>query len=83
MTVDQDVFELDVRCPRGRLFAKLLSKEQRPQITPENLMEFACHDCKRKLTDKEAVKHVLHRFDFLGDLIETEVVYADGRSEIR
>lgn len=73
---------VEVRCPEhlGRLFFKQIM-EFEPHIVPGNLIEVACHDCKRKLVrEGEQVEHVFHRYNLLGELVETEVVKARGRS---
>lgn len=70
--------EIEIRCPVGprRLFMKMLSAGQRPEVTASNLIELACSDCKRLLRDKHGVKctRVLHRYDLSGELIETSLV---------
>lgn len=69
-----DVEIIEVRCPVGprRLFAKLRSIGEEPHYTPDNLIEFACQDCRKALaTQGTPAKRVLHRFDFFGTLIET------------
>lgn len=57
-----DVAEL--RCPvnPSRLFARLRG----PVIVEGNLIEVACRDCRRGRRVQ-----VLHRFDVLGNLVET------------
>jgi hypothetical protein len=63
---------VEVRCPNNarRLFVKLRQEGERPAVTSDNLMEFACADCRRAL----AAKQVFHRYDLAGQLIESEVV---------
>lgn len=67
-------YSIDVRCPQGpqRLFMKLKLSGETPSITEDNLMEFACSDCKRALR-KEGfeVERVLHQYDFLGRFVNT------------
>lgn len=79
--------EVEVRCPvpqvrgdgtchPGRLLLKLYQNGDRPNyVHPDNLIELPCADCVRALrrTGRE-VRRVLHRYDFLGELIETLVV---------
>lgn len=67
---------VEIRCPIGpkRLLSKLLIEGERPTITPGNLIEFACSDCKRTLRSQgESVYRVLHRYDLSGALVETLV----------
>lgn len=54
----------DLRCPvnPSRLFARLRG----PVIVEGNLIEVACRDCRRGRRVR-----VLHRFDVLGNLVET------------
>jgi len=67
---------VEIRCPNNaaRLFMKLKLEGKKPHINEDNLMEFACQDCRRiRRNLGEDVKLVLHRYDFLGTLVETEV----------
>jgi hypothetical protein len=44
-------------------------------VHPDNLIELECPDCKvRKRRAGQPVRRVLHRYDFLGRLVETLVV---------
>lgn len=68
---------VEVRCPDGfgRLFMKLQLSGETPTITEGNLFEFACTDCRKYYKEHgEQVSLVLHRFDFLGRSVETEIV---------
>ncbi len=70
---------VEVRCPVGqRLFTKLHIGEYR-FIQPDNLIEFACGDCAREMTrDPTAPRmRVLHRFNFIGELVDTVAVARD------
>lgn len=73
---------IEIRCPIGprRLLSKLLVRGEHPHVTPDNLIEFACADCKVTLqrSGSPRVKRVLHRYDLLGTLVET-VVERSGR----
>ncbi len=66
---------VEVRCPAGprKLFTKLrLTGESVRYIQPDNLIEFACDDCSRRLNREHGTRiRVLHRFNFLGELIAT------------
>lgn len=74
---------VELRCPQpvrkhgechpGKLFGRLHG-EPPTFVHPENLIEFACLDCKRELVQKnQQVRRVLHRFDFAGNLVSTLV----------
>lgn len=61
---------VEVACDVGprRLFAKLRLAGERPVVTDDNLMEFSCDNCRRREGEP-----VLHRYNLLGELVETEV----------
>lgn len=72
--------EIEVRCPVGP--RNLLMKVRRDpeaveRMTDGNLLELSCRDCTRKARKAMASAglstnfRVLHRFDFLGELIES------------
>ena len=69
---------IDIRCPVDprRLFMKIQVEEgQKPVLTSSNLLEVSCTDCTKLLRKKDSsVVRVLHRFDILGSLVESEVV---------
>lgn len=65
---------VEVRCPvnPGTLLTKLLFDGGKPHITDGNLIELACDRCKeqeKKRTGRSL--RFLHRYDLLGNLIET------------
>ena len=63
---------VDLRCPvtPKRLFARLRTGDA--AIGDDNLIEVACHDCKAALRKMgEPVALVLHRFNLLGQCVET------------
>lgn len=73
----------DLRCPApwgvcsaGRLLAKLKLSGQKPSfVHPDNLIELECPDCKVRMRKSgRPVRRVLHRYDFLGRLVETCMV---------
>lgn len=68
---------VELRCPVGprRLFAKFrLGGGTDPHVTDDNLVEFACSDCKRSVRDQgRPVDRVLHRYNFFGELVESVV----------
>lgn len=60
---------VDVRCPVNprRLFMRL-HRDPDVRIDPgTNLIEVACRDCGRN----RGVERVLHRYNILGELVET------------
>ena len=75
--------ELELRCPQpwglcpaGRLLAKLRTTGRQPSfVHPDNLIELECPDCKVRMRRAgNPVRRVLHRYDFLGRMVETLVV---------
>lgn len=73
-----------VRCPlrTQRVMLKIYISEEGYHVADDNLMELACQDCRRFMRrDGEAVSLVLHRFNFLGEYVETLVRYDDGATE--
>lgn len=67
---------VEVRCPAGpkRLFSKLRFTGGEIHYTEDNLLEFACADCKRTLRKTDpTIERVLHQYDFLGTLIRTYI----------
>lgn len=70
--------EVEIRCPVnfGRLFMKMKLAGDQPHYVDGNLMEFACDDCKKQHRRAgDQVTRVLHRYNFLGELVESEIVY--------
>lgn len=67
--VSPEVVELRCETNPARLFARLLS-DGKPVVS-QNLFEFKCRDCAKKVGGGVAV---FHRFDVAGELVETEVV---------
>ena len=65
---------VEVRCPVGpqRLLSKLRLEGKRPTYTADNLIEFACSDCKRTMRKAGYdVSLVLHHYNFLGEFVDT------------
>jgi hypothetical protein len=57
-----------------RLFTKLrLGEESARMIQPANLIEFSCRDCAGRRGCVDGPVRVFHRFNFVGELIETIV----------
>jgi len=71
--------ELEIRCPNGprKLFAKVISEGGAPSYTDDgSLIELSCSECKRGLRGKgRRVFRVLHRYNILGQHVETVVEY--------
>lgn len=69
---------VEVRCPVGpqRLFTRLkLGEEFARYIDRGNLIEFTCSDCAKEISrQRNWPFRVYHRFNFLGELIETTAV---------
>jgi hypothetical protein len=68
---------VEVRCPVGprKLFTKLkLGEEFARRVEPGNLIEFTCSDCARRIgREQQRPVRVYHRFDFIGELINTVI----------
>lgn len=66
-------------CPAGRLLAKLrLSGEKPSYVHPDNLIELECQDCQKRLRrEGRRVKRVLHRYNFIGEMVESLIVEYD------
>ena len=48
-----------------------------------NLIEFTCKDClKAERRDDPTLVKVYHRFNFIGEAIETVREFTDGREEV-
>jgi hypothetical protein len=67
------VTTVELRCDQNP--SKLLAKVKAPRIVDGNLIEIACTDCaKRRLATNGQRCQVLHRFNVLGELVESEIV---------
>lgn len=74
------VDRIEVRCPvgTGRLFAMAVANGERPVMADGNLMEFVCRDCAKELRQTDpSVARVLHRYNIIGELVETDVIRED------
>lgn len=65
----------DLRCdanPR-RLFAKVQAGGDAPSYVDDGrLIEFSCRDCRQAIEETSGQKvRVLHRFNVIGELVET------------
>lgn len=68
---------IDIRCPEDprHLFLKLKSHGEATPVVDGNLLELACYECRKTLRRQgEDVIYVFHRFNLVGELIETEIV---------
>lgn len=67
---------VDLRCPVGprQLLLKLHTTGERAHVNDDNLMEISCRDCTRTARRSDpGVVRVLHRFNFIGELVESVV----------
>lgn len=78
-TVSLQSTYVDLRCPIGpkRLLGKLRQQGEQARINSDNMLELACRDCKDELAKKTGNKPtlVVHRFNIIGDLVESEAFY--------
>jgi hypothetical protein len=75
MSVDErhDIY-VELRCPIGpkALLGKILQQGEKPKMTDGNLMELNCRDCARTARQyKPEIKRVLHRYNIIGELVES------------
>jgi len=73
--------DVEFRCVAypGVLFGRLRLGEEGVRIVEGNLVEFACRSCRREACRAgSSVALVLHRFNLLGELIETDILNSDG-----
>lgn len=67
---------VELRCPVGarRLLAKVVSEGGKPSVNNDNLLELACKDCAKNARQFDpSVVRILHRFNALGELVESVV----------
>jgi hypothetical protein len=64
---------IDIRCPRHPI--RLLLRIGKPvKVDGANLIEAACRDCRTDERRRDpAVKLVLHRYNVMGELVETVI----------
>jgi hypothetical protein len=68
---------VELRCPEGmgKLLAKTRVDGPGATTTAAGLVEVACNNCARAHRARGVfVVHVLHRFNLLGELVDTEIV---------
>jgi hypothetical protein len=67
---------VDLRCPLGprQLLARVIQNDDHHAMTSDNLLELRCRDCaKWARREDPTVTQVLHRFNVLGELVESVV----------
>ena len=70
--------DIPLRCPVGpkRLLAIVKSTGDHHGIVSGNLLELSCRDCRSLYgNDGRKPKQVLHRFNVIGELVETEAKF--------
>ena len=73
----------ELRCQLScrRLFGKLLAEEGADLRGVQ--VEFACGECKKAFRfDYPDLVRVVHRFNLVGELLETEVVRSTGHEKV-
>lgn len=71
---------VELRCPLGpkALLAKVVKLGDHAVRTTDNLLELACRDCARaSRRDDPSVIRVVHRFNVLGELVESAVQHRE------
>jgi hypothetical protein len=71
---------IDLRCPVGAkaLLGKVVENGESAFVTSDNLLELACRDCTRAARRvNPKVMHVVHRFNVLGQLVESIATESD------
>lgn len=66
---------VELRCPVGakKLLGKVLREGGQP-VMQDNLLELACKDCAKNAREFDmTVRRVLHRFNAIGELVESVV----------
>lgn len=67
---------VELRCPIGprALLAKVVKLGDHHARTSDNLLELSCRDCRRTERVRDpSVSLVVHRFNVLGELVESAV----------
>lgn len=67
----------DLRCPVGpkKLLGRVRKEGDHAAIVSDNLLELACRDCRNSVQLESGRKPqvVFHRFNILGELVESEI----------
>jgi hypothetical protein len=85
MTAVSEPTIVEVRCPVGArsLLMKVRLEGGTARRTDGNLLELSCRDCTQAARRRARANHlpepvrILHRFDVLGQLIESDATYQD------
>lgn len=71
---------VEIRCPTGakKLLMVVRRLQETPVIVDGNLLELPCPDCRQNVAAIKGrkPKRVLHRFNVLGDLVESEIEWS-------
>lgn len=66
---------IELRCPIGfrALLGKVVASGQDVvHVNSDNLIELACRDCTKRARQADSrIAHVFHRFNVMGELVET------------
>ena len=68
---------IELRCNSNplRLLAKIRQPQSGVEIVEGNLIEIACDHCKRTQRQVDpTVRLVVHRWNVVGELVETEII---------
>ena len=71
---------IDLRCPIGprALLGKVVKAGGSARVNSDNLLELACRDCTRRARlNNPLILHVVHRFNVLGELVESVATERD------
>jgi hypothetical protein len=74
VTTDTEI-RIELRCPLGprALLGKVVAAgEPAVHVNSDNLLELGCRDCtKRARVHNPRIAHVVHRYNVLGELVES------------
>lgn len=68
--------KVELRCPYGpkALLAKVVQNGDQKSYVAGNLLELNCRDCAKKMReDDKGVARVLHRYNIVGEMVESVV----------
>lgn len=72
---------IDLTCPLNpmMLLGRIRAAGMPITITTDNLIELSCRDCRYKVakrhSDGKKPRMVLHRYNLLGDLVESQTIW--------
>lgn len=79
MTASSAEERIDLRCPVGaqKLLARIRQEHGMTPVVDGNLLELACRDCRNSVAREKGSRPalVVHRFNILGELVESEVLW--------